>query len=239
MIYQPIDYVSQVTATGQDGVPRQATIRVNHPIDVDGTLYYQSSYGFALRFKVTHDGVRVPALANRDYLTGDEIALPGTQRTIAVAQFVPTVDRLSGQPSADPRVNHPAVYLQIFDNGQAAGAGLVSMNSAIDVGGGWRITPQRYLMVSGIQYTHDPGVPLVGIGAFVLLAGLVISFHMLPARFFVRVDPTPAGATIGIAATTVKGYDIFEKQFNDLVAELDRDVNPRRPAPKLNPAEAT
>jgi len=239
MIYQPIDYVSQVTAIGKDGLPRTATIRVNHPLDVDGTLYYQSSYGFALRFGVTHDGVRVPALSNRDYLTGDELALPGTQRTIAVAQFVPTVDRQSGVPSADPRVNHPAVFLQIFDNGQAAGAGLVPMNAAIDVGGGWRIIPQRYLLVSGLQYTHDPGVPLVGIGAFVLLAGLIISFHMLPARLFVRVDPSPAGVTIGIAATTVKGYDIFETQFNELVAELERDFNPREGAPKLNLAEAT
>ena len=224
MIYQPIDYVSQVTAIGKDGLPRTATIRVNHPLDVDGTLYYQSSYGFALRFGVTHDGVRVPALSNRDYLTGDELALPGTQRTIAVAQFVPTVDRQSGVPSADPRVNHPAVFLQIFDNGQAAGAGLVPMNAAIDVGGGWRIIPQRYLLVSGLQYTHDPGVPLVGIGAFVLLAGLIISFHMLPARLFVRVDPSPAGVTIGIAATTVKGYDIFESQFRELVAELGNVV---------------
>ena len=239
MIYQPIDYVSDVTATGKDGIPHKATIRVNHPLDVDGTLYYQSSYGFALRFRVTHDGVRVPALSERDYLTGDEIALPGTERTIAVAQFVPTVDRLSGQPSADPRVNHPAVFLQIFDNGQATGAGLVSMTDSIDVGGGWRITPQRYLLVSGLQYTHDPGVSLVGIGAFVLLAGLIISFHLLPARFFVRVDPSPAGATIGIAATTVKGYDIFETQFNDLVAELSRDLNPKGPAPNLNLAEAT
>ncbi len=239
MVYQPIDYVSQVTAVGKDGVPRKATIRVNHPLDVDGTLYYQSNYGFALRFGVTHDGVRVPALSERDYLAGDELALPGTQRTIAVAQFVPTVDRQSGQPSADPRVNHPAVFLQIFDNGQAAGAGLVPMQASIDVGGGWRITPARYLFVSGLQYRYDPGMPLVGIGAFVLLAGLVISFYMLPARLFVRVDPTPAGANIGIAAMTVKGYDIFERQFSELVAELQRDFNPRHPAPKLKPAEAT
>jgi len=239
MIYQPIDYVSRVTATGTDGVPRRAVIRVNHPLDVDGTLYYQSSYGFALRFHITHGGVNVPALADRDYLTGDEIALPGTQRTIAVAQFVPTVDRQSGQPSADPRVNDPAVFLQVFDNGQAAGAGLVPMKTAIDAGGGWRITPQRYLLVSGLQYRYDPGVALVGIGAFVLLAGLVISFYMLPARMFVRIDPAPAGARIALAATTVKGYDIFEQQFNELVAQLERDFNPHRPAPKLNLAEGT
>lgn len=220
MLYQPIDYVSRVTATGGDGVARTATIRVNHPLDVDGVLYYQASYGFALRFRVTHDGVRVPALMNRDYLTGDEIDLPGTQRTIAVAQFVPTVDRLTGQPSADPRVNDPAVFLQIFDGGQAAGAGLIPMKSSIDAGGGWRITPERYLLVSGIQYTHDPGVALVGIGAFVLLAGLMISFYLLPARLFVRVDPDAGGSRVGLAAMTVKGYDIFERQFNDLAAAL-------------------
>jgi cytochrome c biogenesis protein len=220
MVYQPIDYVSRVTATGSDGVARTATIRVNHPLDVDGVLYYQSSYGFAMRFRVTHDGVRVPALMNRDYLTGDEIDLPGTQRSIVVAQFVPTVDRLSGQPSADPRINDPAVFLQIFDSGQAAGAGLIPMKAAIDAGGGWRVTPERYLLVSGIQYTHDPGVSLVGIGAFVLLAGLMISFYLLPARLFVRVDPGPEGSRIGLAAMTVKGYDIFERQFNDLAAAL-------------------
>ncbi len=220
MVYQPVDYVSRVTATGSDGIARTAIIRVNHPLNVDGVLYYQSSYGFAMRFRVTHDGVRVPALTNRDYLTGDAIDLPGTQRSVAVAQFVPTVDRLNGQPSADPRINNPAVFLQIFDNGQASGAGLVPMKSSIDVGGGWRIVPEQYLLVSGIQYTHDPGVALVGIGAFVLLAGLMISFYLLPARVFVRIDRAPGGSRIGLAATTVKGYDIFERQFNDLAAAL-------------------
>lgn len=220
MVYQPIDYVSRVTATGRDGISRAATIRVNHPLDVDGTLYYQSSYGFALRFGVKHEGVTVPALANRDYLAGDEIALPGTQRSVAVAQFVPTVDRQTGQPSADPRINDPAVFLQVLDAGVPAGGALVPMKTWIDAGGGWRITPERYLLVTGLQYRYDPGVPLVGIGAFVLLAGLVISFYMLPARMFVRVDPAPSGANVGIAATTVKGHDIFERQFNDLVGNL-------------------
>src|SRR5581483_1940396 len=133
LIYQPVDYVSRVTATGSDGVARTALIRVNHPLDVDGVLYYQNSYGFALRFRVTHGGTRVPSLMNRDYLSGDEIDLPGTQRSVTVAQFVPTVDRVSGQASADPRLNDPAVFLQVSDAGQPAGAGLVPMKASIDV----------------------------------------------------------------------------------------------------------
>jgi hypothetical protein len=81
---------------------------------------------------------------------------------------------------------------------------------------------------------------LVGIGAFVLLAGLVISFYFLPARLYVRIDA--AGKTawnVGMAATTVKGYDIFETQFNELVAEFDKALNPPGDSPSLRFAEAT
>jgi cytochrome c biogenesis protein len=244
MVYQPIDYVSHVTVVGKDGIPRHETVRVNHPIDIGGTLFYQSSYGFALRFDVTHDGVRVPSLSDKVYLTGDAMQLPGTQRSVQFAQFVPTVDRQTGQPSPDPRVNDPAVALDVSDAGSSLGAALVPMHTWIDVGGGWRVTPRQYLMVSGIQYRNDPGVGLVGIGAFVLLAGLVISFYLLPARLYVRVDPVPGGAedtklwTVGLAATTVKGYDMFETQFHELVAEFERSMNPPGPKPNLTFAEA-
>ena len=220
MVYQPTDYVSNVTVADASGHTKTQTIRVNHPIDIGGTLFYQNSYGFAMQFDVTHGGVRDAALSNRTYLMGDVITLPGSSRQIAYAQFVPTVDRQTGQPSADPRVNDPAVALQVADSGQTAGAALVPMKTWIDVGDGWRITPQRYVMVSGLQYRYDPGVQLVGIGAFVLLTGLVISFYFLPARLYARVAGNGAKSTIGLAATTVKGYDIFERQFGELVAEL-------------------
>ncbi len=239
IVYQPIDYVSNVTVAGKDGTPKKETIRVNHPIDVDGTLFYQSSYGFALKFLVTHDGTRSAALSDKTYFTGDSITLPGSQRQIQVMQFVPTIDRQTGQPSADPRINDPAVGLSVSDGAQAAGAALVPMKTWIDAGDGWRVTPERYLLVSGLQYRYDPGVPLVGIGAFVLLAGLVISFYFLPARLFVRVQPASRGCTVGLAAMTVKGYDIFETEFNELLADFRKAVAPPEPSPTLSLAEAT
>jgi cytochrome c biogenesis protein len=239
MVYQPIDYVSNVTVAGSDGVPKNETIRVNHPIDIDGTLFYQNSYGFALKFLVTHDGTRSPALSDKTYFAGDAITLPGSQRQIQIMQFVPTIDRQTGEPSADPRVNDPGVALAVIQGDQTAGAALVPMKTWIDVGDGWRITPQQYVMVSGLQYRYDPGVPLVGIGAFVLLAGLVISFYFLPARLFVRVQSAPQGCTVGLAAMTVKGYDIFETQFDELVAEFRKALAPAESARSLSLAEAT
>lgn len=225
MVYQPIDYVSQVTVAGRDGVPRDMTVRVNHPINVDGTLYYQASYGFGMRFTVTHRGRPVPQLSNRTLMEGDSLAIPGTGRSVVYERFVPTFDKQSGMPSADPRVTNPAAILAIAQNGNSLGEALVPLRTWIDAGDGWRITPARYVLYSGFQYRYDPGIPLVGIGAFVLLTGLIVSFYFLPARLFVRVDPLASQhCRVGVAATTVKGYDVFENEFGRLVVALTQDA---------------
>ncbi|MBV9332513.1 MAG: cytochrome c biogenesis protein ResB, partial [Candidatus Eremiobacteraeota bacterium] len=225
MVYQPIDYVSRVTVTGKDGIPKRLTVRVNHPIDVDGTLYYQASYGFGMRFLVTHNGRPDPALSNRTLLEGESFDVPGTQRSMLYERFVPTIDKQSGMPTADPRVNDPAVVLAASDAGNPLGEGLVPLRSSVDLGNGWRLKPQRYVIYSGFQYRYDPGVALVGIGAFVLLAGLVISFYFLPARLYVRVDRVaPNLSRVGAAATTVKGYDVFASAFTRLMTSLRGEV---------------
>jgi cytochrome c biogenesis protein len=228
MVYQPTDYVSRVTVTGNDGVPKAMTVRVNHPIDVDGTLYYQASYGFGMRFLVTRHGKPETALSQRTFLEGDSFDLPGTQRSIVYERFAPTVDKQSGMPTADPRVNDPAVVLAVSQAGNALGEVLVPLRSWIDLGDGWRVVPQRYVLYSGFQYRNDPGVPLVGIGAFVLLAGLIISFYFLPARIYVRIEEAGAHRSrVGAAATTVKGYDVFESEFSRLVLSLGREMELR------------
>ncbi|HET6276183.1 MAG TPA: cytochrome c biogenesis protein ResB [Candidatus Cybelea sp.] len=221
MVYQPVDYVSHVTVTGNDGIPKHLTVRVNHPIDIDGTLYYQASYGFGMQFLVSRLGLRNAELSNRTLLEGDTFDLPGTQRTLVYERFAPTVDKQSGMPTADPRVNDPAVLLGASESGNSLGDALVPLGDSVDAGGGWRVMPKRYVLYSGFQYRYDPGVPLVGIGAFVLLAGLVISFYFLPARLYVRVDEIgPNRSRVGAAATTVKGYDVFQSEFDRLMLSL-------------------
>ena len=120
---------------------------------------------------------------------------------------------------------------------------LVPFGKQIDLGAGYTLAPLRYTLYSGLQYRYDPGIPLVGIGAFVLLAGLCISFYLLPARLFVRVDPAPEPGggwrRAGLAATTaVKGYEIFEERFRELVAALDGSLNPPDAPGHVSPAES-
>ncbi|MEO7039971.1 MAG: cytochrome c biogenesis protein ResB, partial [Candidatus Elarobacter sp.] len=103
IVYQPIDYVSNAKVTGRDGVPREAVIRVNHPYEVDGTLIYQATYGFAIDFRLTKDGRPVPGAPDHPLKEGEGFAIDGTSRALQYTRFVGTVDRTTGQPASDPR----------------------------------------------------------------------------------------------------------------------------------------
>jgi cytochrome c biogenesis protein len=224
IVYQPIDYVSDLHVAARNGPAEAQVLRVNHPLDVDGTLYYQASYGFAVPFTLTKDGRPLPNVPSTPLKEGEGFAMGDTTRSIQYARFVGTIGP-GNTIGADPRPNDPGVILSVFDGGQPIGQILVPLERGVDLGDGYHVQAGRYVLYSGIQYRHDPGIPLVGIGAFVLLTGLCICFYLLPARLFVRLDPVKSEAgretwTVGIAATTVKGYEIFEEQFYALVDAL-------------------
>ncbi len=237
IVYQPIDYVSDVDVTDKQGVRKVEQIRVNHPLEVDGTDYYQASYGFAVPFVVTKDGKPVANAPQGPLKEGEGFALGASSRAVQYGKFVGTIGP-GNTIGADPRPNDPGVLLNVFDGNQNIGSVLVPLERGIDLGNGYHVDVGRYVLYSGIQYRHDPGIPLVGLGAFVLLAGLCISFYLLPARLFVRVDGEGQAWNVGVAATTVKGYEIYEEQFDALVRDLERiDAAPPAPRP-LRPAES-
>jgi len=227
-VYQPIDYVSDAKVTGRDGVTHDAVIRVNQPYDADGTLIYQATYGFAIDFALTKDGHRI-AGPDHPLKEGEGFAIDGTSRAIQYQRFVGTIDRTTGQPGADPRPNDPGVVIQAFDGDRPVGGALIPLGRPVDLGAGYRLEAARYVLYSGFQYRYDPGIPVVGLGAFVLVAGLCISFYFLPARLFVLVrDAAGGGAEVGLAATTVRGYEVFEQRFAEIVEALRRS----EPAPQ-------
>jgi cytochrome c biogenesis protein len=231
-VYQPIDYVSNATVTGSDGQPQAAEIRVNHPYEADGVAIYQATYGFAIDFRLTKDG-RPVAGPDHPLKEGEGFVIPGTSRAIQYQRFVGTIDRTTGRPAADPRPNDPGVVIQAYDGEQPAGAAMIALGRPVELGAGYKLDAARYVLYSGFQYRYDPGIPVVGIGAFVLLAGLCISFYFLPARLFVLARTASDGGTeVGIAATTVKGYDVFEDRFREIVDALRRtEPPPPTPAP--------
>jgi len=224
IVYQPIDYVSRLRVQGRRGPPRDVTLRVNKPVEIDDVLYYQSTYGWTIRLLATRGGRPAVAGSRPALMPGETAPLDAAgRRTATYERFVGTIDATGGI-GADPRPTRPGVLLSFGEDGAPVGRVLVPIGRRLDLGDGYAVEAVAPSVFTGIQYRYDPGIPLVGIGAFVLLAGLVISFGLLPARLYVRVDGADRDWTIGLAATTTKGYDIFEEQFAALIDELGADV---------------
>ena len=220
VVYQPIDYVSHAVVTGKDGVPRDAVIRVNLPYDVDGVKIYQATYGFGITFGLTKDGTPIAGPPATPVKEGEAFDIPGTSRAIQYRSFVGTIDRRTNTSGADPRPKDPGVVIEAFDGDKPLGSVLVPLGTPLDLGAGYALTPQKYTLYSGFQYRYDPGISIVLIGSCVLVLGLCISFYLLPARLYVVVTGAAQSWNVGIAATTVKGYDIFEDRFREIVEAL-------------------
>jgi hypothetical protein len=61
----------------------------------------------------------------------------------------------------------------------------------------------------------------------------------LPARLYVQVTGANRAWNVGIAATTVKGYTIYEEQFADLVEALKRSEDGPHGTRNASPAFGT
>ena len=183
---------------------------------------YQATYGFGVTFALTKDGRPAAGPPDGPIKEGEAFDIPGTSRTIQYRSFVGTIDRRTGTAGLDPRPNDPGVLLQAFDGDHPLGNVLAPLGQPLDLGAGYALTPLKYTLYSGFQYRYDPGIPLVLVGSIVLLLGLCISFYFLPARLYVVLNGAGRAWNVGIAATTVKGYDIFEDRFREIVETLRR-----------------
>ena len=97
---------------------------------------------------------------------GDSLQIPGTQRSVLYERFVPTVDKQSGPAGArSARHRSGGRFLRSSMPEIRLGSAVVPLKTWVDLGSGWRIIPQQYVLYSGLQYRYDPGVPLVAIGA--------------------------------------------------------------------------
>ena len=222
MVYQPIDYVSRVTVTGNDGVPKQMTVRVNHPIDIDGTLYYQASYGFGMRFLVTRNGKRDAALSRPHVRRGRVVrrARNAAHRALRPLradgrQAERDAHRRSARqrPGRRPR-RHRRPAARSARRWCRCAPGSTSATAGAS-------PPSATCSTAAFSTATIPAFRWSGSAPSCCSRGSMISFYLLPARIYLRVDEAgPNRSRVGAAATTVKGYDVFESEFSRLMVSL-------------------
>lgn len=168
-------YVTDVRIEDASGLRAQSSIRVNHPLTVDGYQFSQSATGYALHAHIERDGNAIgdAVLFQSEYVSADQDALVLTLLQL-YPDYVPTPD---GPATQSVEINNPYALYRAYYRGEDLGARLQPMNAPVSVGE-YRFVftdPQMYSVLSVRKDSFAIGT---GIGAVVLLAGIALVFVM-------------------------------------------------------------
>jgi cytochrome c biogenesis protein len=96
--------------------------------------------------------------------------------------------------------------------------------------GGLEVAFTDLKQYSVLTLARDPGVPIVGLGAALILLGLIPSLYVTRRRVWVRATPTPTGSRVELAGLALQGKSAFAGELARLAGELERGT--LKPAPQ-------
>ena len=168
----PREFLSTLTFLDKGKVViDHAPLRVNHPLSYGGLSFFQSSYGISARAVIE---VREKGAAHILQLgEGDVQPIPGTDAELGLMQYEERIHGHEGgillvlfAPNSAPQSFWLLTGQQIKQGSVRKGAFTFTLKA---------LEKKNY---TGIQVTHDPGLPVVWAGCALLVIGLVVTFTL-------------------------------------------------------------
>ncbi len=224
---QPKLFRSDMTFTKGDKVLAQGALRVNHPMELEGIRFYQSSYGSIpeaaqlivykgdseiARIRVPADGQAVPL--------GKAGSVKALRMEANLMEMGPAV---KVQATLDGQVKDLWIF-QYLEEIRKHNPGILAMAPALnpDIALPYRFVleklEERYY--TGLQVNRDPGAPLVGIGALLMLHGLMLTFFYPHRLYLVRLAAENNGTSITLAGKTNKDPVVLKRDIIKLMAAI-------------------
>lgn len=256
----PRTFEADVTIETADGVTREATVRGNSPVVVDGFKIHLLGWGYAPRIivregrDVVYDGFLSTTVNDTGAFRG-AVKAPAAEPDVGLDVFlVPYApDDEDGQPviTGAPWADAPLLVFRSYtgDLQLSAAQNVNTLNTDLlteGPRGGLRVGQVVELPGSDItvefaelrrwtnfQVSSRPQVPWLLFGATLLLVGLLPALYAYRRRVWVGVERSPEGRTL----VTVAGRAFQRPQaFEDEFAELADDLRAALDAPDLTPA---
>ena len=230
------DYYSDLTLF-RDGQPvKTGRLRVNSPLSYGGISLHQATYGQAAKFTITDAATGAVRWDDSIpiYISDDRTF--ARQFTDALGEFEPTgVQRLddlgitvrlvSSAGSQDEKIGVGQMAIAVFDNRAVKasagpiGTGKLDPGGAVTIGG-LTFTFQREVRFTGLQITHNPGLPIIVAAAAMIFFSIMVTFYLPHRRVRALVVPQPDGTAQLLVGAQVK-LDIFgAKEFERLSEEI-------------------
>ena len=227
----PKEYRSELTFLSGGKVRQQGSLLVNHPITFNGITFYQSSYGTIpgkVHLKITKEGSKPETLA-MDMEQGKPVSLPGSSAQFEVLEVDENLKGVMGPAamiSVKPR-RREEIRFWIFEHAEMLQKQFPEAMFQAPILNPSTFQPYTFFLeklesryYTGLQVNKDPGVSLVWVGCFAMVAGLFVTFFTSHRRIWVRVLRSKGKARIGVAGRANKNPVGLERELDQVTHKL-------------------
>ncbi|MRR37432.1 hypothetical protein EG829_22810, partial [bacterium] len=183
----------------------KGVLMVNHPLEFEGIRFYQSSYGSVpgeVVLKITKKGEQVVMRARQ----GDRFAIDEGRAQVEILRIEGNLMRMGPAVKVGITSGDKALSFWVFkfiDAIEEQNPGIMKQipqfNAALYRPYSFGLDGIETSFYTGLKVTRDPGVPVVGAGAFLLVAGFLLTFFSSHRQVFVRVDRKHGATRVCIA----------------------------------------
>jgi cytochrome c biogenesis protein len=225
----PKEYRSNLTFFVDGKEALKGSLEVNHPITFRGITFYQSSYGQIpgnkATIRISKQGAHPVSMVME---LGKPVPLPESGGEFQLADIRPDFMQLGPavliviKPTAGKerriwifrnydtiKERFPGFFEKFPQLNPAAFAPYVFFLDQIE---------KKYY--TGLQVNRDPGVSLIWIGCFMMVAGFFVAFFQSHRGFYVRAIPTTKGVRISVAGRANKNPVGLERELDQLTLKL-------------------
>ncbi|PKN53515.1 MAG: hypothetical protein CVU55_02515 [Deltaproteobacteria bacterium HGW-Deltaproteobacteria-13] len=224
----PKTYQSNLTFLRNNQPIFSGKLLVNHPIELEGFRFYQSSYGAAPEGKaslsILKNGKKPMAIT---LSPGEGFDLPGGEGQVKVLRIEENMMKMG--PAVKLAVNGSKgdvafwVFQQI-DKIRQMNPGIIEQVPMFNPG---IFRPYHFVLTgmeekyyTGLQVTRDPGTPVVAAAAVLLICGLMLVLFSYARQVWIRIDQEKDKVRIRIAGRSYKNKAGLESEVQYLLAEI-------------------
>lgn len=224
----PKTFQSDLTFLKDNQVVHSGKLLVNQPITFDGFRFYQASYGAAPGGKATLALLR--SGGRRDVMNvgeGYSFELPGKEGSFQVLRVEENLMQMGPAIKVTVRSEKETVTFWVFQQLEKIKAMNPDIASQVPMFNPGLFHPYTFTLLgleekyyTGLQVGRDPGTPVVGAAAVLLICGLLLVLFSYARQVWIRIDEEGNKVMIRIAGRSYKNKAGLEREVQYLLARL-------------------
>jgi cytochrome c biogenesis protein len=228
----PKEYRSNLSFFKGPHVIYQGPLLVNHPIKVNGIMFYQASYG-----TIPGDQVYLTLMKDNDKIVTRKVTrnnpfyLKENHTKIEVVRIEENFMSMGPAVLIDIKSPEGTTRFWVFKYIEKIKERFPGLLEKFPKFNPRLFKPYHFALdkiesryYTGLQLSRDPGVYTVAIGAFLIIIGFFITFFGSHKRVWVRIDKRKGESRLSIAATSTKDPVGLKRETDRLIKLLRQSL---------------